>query len=141
MTDFDFRRSSDLAEALDQLERLQQRFNMLTENEPRRFVDKIYHAYIATIGPTQLKGRRRVIENALTRLSPFEKLGYEYEHVVLNSAGVGKDMERVQGMMGPIHQVIFWLEDLLCEAMNSVEDLQARYSRKEISFCSECINQ
>ncbi|KAK0436512.1 hypothetical protein EV421DRAFT_1907852 [Armillaria borealis] len=46
------RHSSDLAEALDQLERLQQRFNMLTENEPHCFVDKIYHAYIATIGPT-----------------------------------------------------------------------------------------
>ncbi|SJL12521.1 uncharacterized protein ARMOST_15948 [Armillaria ostoyae] len=79
-------RSSELAEALDQLERLRQQFHMLTENDPRRFVDKIYHAYIATIGPTRLRGRRRVIENALTRLSPLEKLGYEYEHVVLNKS-------------------------------------------------------
>ncbi len=72
---------------------------------------------IDSIGYTQLRGRRRVIENALTRLSHFEKLGYEYAHVVLNSAGSGKDVERVQCVLGPIHQLIFWLEDLLCEVM------------------------
>ncbi|KAK0230418.1 hypothetical protein IW262DRAFT_400731 [Armillaria fumosa] len=128
---------SDLAEALDQTERLRQRFDILTDNDPRCFVDKIYHAYIQdTIGHTQLRGRRRVIENALTRLFHFGKLGHKYEHVVLNSAGAD-DMEWVQCVLGPIHQLIFWLEDLLCETWNSLEDLQARYTNKEISFCSD----
>ncbi|KAK0190594.1 hypothetical protein F5146DRAFT_1194610 [Armillaria mellea] len=83
-------RSSDLAEALDQIARLRQRFDILADNDPRRFVDNIYHKYIDSIGhSTQLRGPRRVIENALTRLSHFEKLAYEYEHVVLNSAAGG----------------------------------------------------
>ncbi len=43
MSNFDFRRSSDLAEALNQIERLRQRFDILTENDPYCFVEKIYH--------------------------------------------------------------------------------------------------
>ncbi|KAK0243131.1 hypothetical protein EDD85DRAFT_786088 [Armillaria nabsnona] len=117
--------SSNLAEALDQIERLRQRFDIVTENDSRHFADKIYHAYIDTIGHTQLRGRRRVIENTLVRLSHFEKLGYKYEHVVLNGAGTGKDVERVQrgdeqsgrftsevGVMGPTCEVQSWVRML-----------------------------
>ncbi|SJL06446.1 uncharacterized protein ARMOST_09783 [Armillaria ostoyae] len=138
-TQVGFRRSSELAEVLNQLERLRRRFDMLTENSPRRFVSKVYHSYVDTIGPTRLKGDRRVIEKALTRLSPIEKLGYGYEHIVLNTAGVGKEMERVYNILEPIHQLIFWLEDLLCETMNGPEELQARYNSKDIAFCSDDI--
>ncbi len=126
----------DIAEALDQLEQLGQWFNMLMESSPRHFADKVYHDYISTFEPSRPRGCRRPIETAIARLSHLKKSGHEYEHVILNVAGVGKEMERVQNVLKPVHQLVTWLEDILCTAMESLDDLQSKYNNKDLAFCS-----
>ncbi|SJL05732.1 uncharacterized protein ARMOST_09068 [Armillaria ostoyae] len=132
-------RSSELAATLDQLERLGWRFSLLTENSPRRFAESIYHEYLGTINSRRPHGFWSLINNTITRLSTLENSAREYEHVVLNLAGVGKEMAYVQTILAPIGQLIYWLEDILCKAMIGLNSLQVKYDNQELAFCSDNI--
>ncbi len=131
------RRSSELAATLDELEHLGQRFSLLTENSPRCFAESIYHKYLSTINSRCPRGFRSLIDNAITQLSTLENSAWEYEHVVLNLAGVRKEMAYVQTILTPIGQLIYWLEDILCEAMIDLDSLQVKYDSQELAFHSD----
>ncbi len=46
-------------------------------------------------------------------------------------------MAYVQTILTPIGQLIYWLEDILCEAMIDLDSLQVKYDSQELAFRSD----
>ncbi len=128
------RRSSELAEAMDQVERLSARFRIITSGSPKRHACVIYKEYARTMTEDHPKGCRSLIDNAVLEISSLEQSLQEYENVILNYAGVGKEMKRYRSVWEPIQRLVCWLEEMLCEAMISPEGLREKYDRRELVF-------
>lgn len=128
------RRCSPQAEIIDRLNRISARFSILTQHNIRGYANSVYHEYLQTITPNQPKGQRSLIEDAILPISAFEQDILGYEHVILNSTGVGREMCYLQKALRPIRELVGWLEEMLCEAMISPKGLRDKYDRGDLAF-------
>ncbi|KAK0493267.1 hypothetical protein EDD18DRAFT_1108059 [Armillaria luteobubalina] len=89
----------------------------------------MYHEYLQTITLNQPKGQHSLIKDAILPISALEQDILGYEHVILNSAGVGWQMCYLQKALCPIRELVGWLEEMLCKAMISPKGLRDKYNR------------
>ncbi|KAK0476287.1 hypothetical protein EDD18DRAFT_1366584 [Armillaria luteobubalina] len=127
-------RCSPLAEVIDRLDRISAKFSILTQHNIRGYANSVYHEYLQTITLNQPKGQRSLIEDAILPISALEQDILGYEHVILNSAGVGWQMCYLQKALRPIRELVGWLEEMLCEAMISPKGLRDKYDRGDLAF-------
>ncbi|KAK0216559.1 hypothetical protein EDD85DRAFT_436339 [Armillaria nabsnona] len=128
------RRSSELAEAMAEIDRLSARFAILTTRSPSRHASVIYHEHMLTVTEDCPKGYRSFLDNAVLTFSSLEQSLQEYENIILNCVGVGKEMRRYHLVWEPIQRMVGWLEEMLCEAMISPKGLKEKYERRELAF-------
>ncbi|PBK94133.1 hypothetical protein ARMGADRAFT_1029952 [Armillaria gallica] len=128
------RQSSELAEAMDQVEWLSAWFRIITSRSPKWHACIIYKEYAWTMTEDHPKGCRSLIDNAVLEISSLEQSLQEYENVILNYAGIGKEMKQYRLVWEPIQRLVCWLEEMLCEAMISPEGLREKYDRCELAF-------
>ncbi|KAK0493508.1 hypothetical protein EDD18DRAFT_1356430 [Armillaria luteobubalina] len=112
----------------------EERCSPLAEHNIRGYANSVYHEYLQTITLNQPKGQRSLIEDAILPISALEQDILGYEHVILNSAGVGWQMCYLQKALRPIRELVGWLEEMLCEAMISPKGLRDKYDRGDLAF-------
>ncbi|SJL10157.1 uncharacterized protein ARMOST_13541 [Armillaria ostoyae] len=123
-----------LAETMDHIKRLHARFGMLTQDSPKGFANAVYTQYQRTVTVDCPKGYRSYIDNAVLEMSAIEQSISQHEDIILNTAGVGKEMRWLHKVLEPVHTLVGWLEEMLMEAMISPACLKEKYKNGELAF-------
>ncbi|SJL13490.1 uncharacterized protein ARMOST_22687 [Armillaria ostoyae] len=127
-------RCSLFAETMDQIERLSIRFALVTCGSLKAHTNAVYQLYQESITAERPKGYRSVLDNAVLEISSIEHSILQHEHIILNTAGVGKEMRRLRAVLDPVHTLVSWLEEILMEAMISPAGLKGKYLNRELAF-------
>ncbi|KAK0501811.1 hypothetical protein EDD18DRAFT_1347879 [Armillaria luteobubalina] len=123
-----------LAETMDQIECLSIKFALVTHGSLKVHANAVYQLYQESITADRPKGYRSVLDNAVLEISTIEHSILQHKHVILNTAGVGKEMRRLRVVLDPIQTLVSWLEEILMEAMISPTGLKGKYLNGELAF-------
>lgn len=77
---------------------------------PKEFTEKVYNIYRAG-------NYKDTIRDTIVDLGKYQKSLRRHEDEILQLAGVGTQLEKVQGTAREVVKTIVWLEELLCLAM------------------------
>ncbi|KAK0496160.1 hypothetical protein EDD18DRAFT_1106038 [Armillaria luteobubalina] len=98
--------SSELAEAMDSIDRLATQFSVLTHGSPECHVDRVYKQYLHTMSDGRPKGYRGILDNAILEMSTLEQSLQEFEHIILNWMGMGQEMKHYCLVYDPVEMMI-----------------------------------
>ncbi|KAK0476378.1 hypothetical protein IW261DRAFT_1421688 [Armillaria novae-zelandiae] len=96
-------RCSLLAETMDKIERLSIKFALITHGSLKLHANAVYQLYQKSITANRPKGYRSVLDSAVLEISSIEDSILQHEHIILNTAGVGKEMRRLRVILDPVH--------------------------------------
>ncbi len=100
------RHSSELAEAMDQIDYLASRFHIVMQGSAKGYVTTLYKEYIQSISDTRPKGYRSLLDSAVLEISAIEESLQEHENVILNCTGVRKELKWYGLTCDPICRLI-----------------------------------
>ncbi|KAK0464084.1 hypothetical protein IW261DRAFT_1574056 [Armillaria novae-zelandiae] len=119
---------------MDKIERLSIKFALITHGSLKLHANAVYQLYQKSITANRPKGYRSVLDSAVLEISSIEDSILQHEHIILNTAGVGKEMRRLRVILDPVHTLVSWLEEILMEAMISPASLKGKYLKGELAF-------
>ncbi len=102
-------------------------FTTLTRGCSRSYVEGLYHRYA-------LSRRTEILSDALLVLEGLRKTVLRCHGGVLQLAGVGKELFRVQAVDKDIGDVLSSIEDLLCYAIEGYSDAADMYAKGRLMY-------
>ncbi len=102
-------------------------FTTLTRGCSRSYVEGLYHRYV-------LSRRTEHFSDALLSLEALRKTVLRCHNAVLQLAGVGKELRKVQVLDKDIGEVLSSLEDLLCYAIEGYSEATEMYAKGRLMY-------
>lgn len=102
-------------------------FAMLTQGCSRSYMEGLYHRYV-------LSRRTEHFSDTLLVLKGLRKTVLRCHDGVLQLAGVGKELRKVQVTDKDIGEVVSSLEDLLCYAFEGYSDATDMYAKGQLMY-------
>ncbi|KAK0237944.1 hypothetical protein EDD85DRAFT_790040 [Armillaria nabsnona] len=107
-------------EAMDQIECLSTKFAVLMQHSPKGYANAVYQQYQRTVTINCPKGYCSALDNAVLEMSAIEQSILQHD--------VGKEMRRLRMVLGPVHALVGWLEEMLLEVMINPATLREKYN-------------
>ena len=112
---------------LERARRIEMRFDKLTNGDSMTFVDQICTTFILD------RSKDSIHEHSIA-LSKLQKGIYQCHNEILQVAGVGSELSKVEKVQTRICTVVSWVEEVFCHAIVGWSDVQNLYTSKKFMY-------
>lgn len=112
---------------LENTTRVQARFNRLTKNDPKAYLESICTRYLADYD-------KDAIQEQTILLAKLQKSIYKCHSEVLQLSGVGDELSRVENVKKTIRTTVSWVEEVFCYAIVDWTEVQRLYDERSFLY-------
>lgn len=106
----------------------------LTDNSPSLFAEKKYLEFVENYHSASPVKATTVLEGHIQKFSGLHHNILSLQGQVLSQAGAGKDVDELKRVAGIVHEMICWLQDIWCVAIEGFDSLLLSYKNTALLY-------